>query len=216
MQKSLIKLVNRAEAVFWDFDGVIKESVEIKSKAFEELFSTYGSNITDKIRIHHERNGGISRFEKIPLYLSWSKGLATNEMVQDFCDRFSLLVKQSVIDSPWVPGFLVFMAHNCKRQKHILVTATPVDEIEEILEGLNIKHFFYKIYGSPATKKNAINLELKNLKINPENAIMFGDSSSDYEAARDNGILFLLRCTGLNKDLQRICKDNVFKDFTNE
>ena len=135
MQKSLIKLVNRAEAVFWDFDGVIKESVEIKSKAFEELFSTYGSNITDKIRIHHERNGGISRFEKIPLYLSWSKGLATNEMVQDFCDRFSLLVKQSVIDSPWVPGFLVFMAHNCKRQKHILVTATPIDEIEEILEG---------------------------------------------------------------------------------
>ena len=47
-------------------------------------------------------------------------------------------------------------------------------------------------------------------------AILIGDSNSDYEAAIDNGIFFLLRCTDLNKDLQKKCKDNTFEDFINE
>ncbi len=45
---------------------------------------------------------------------------------------------------------------------------------------------------------------------------MLGDSNSDSKAAKNNGILFILRCTNLNKDLQKICKDNTFKDFINE
>jgi 2-hydroxy-3-keto-5-methylthiopentenyl-1-phosphate phosphatase len=58
-------------------------------------------------------------------------------------------------------------------------------------------------------------MELNNLAIKPEDAIMFGDSNSDYESAKDNDVLFVLRCTDLNKDLQKICK-NTFKDFINE
>jgi HAD superfamily hydrolase (TIGR01549 family) len=216
MSEYLRHLVNYSKVVFWDFDGVIKDSVEVKSIAFEKLFSIYGSKISRKIREHHEKNGGVSRFDKIPLYMSWTNELVTNEGVQKFCNQFSLLVKQSVIDSPWVPGFLEFIGSNHNKQKHILVTATPKDEIEEILEKLDIKHFFYKVYGSPVLKKDAIFMELNNLAIEPKNAIMLGDSNSDYKAAKNNGILFILRCTDLNKDLQKICKDNTFKDFINE
>jgi len=216
VQKSLEKLVDQAEVIFWDFDGVIKDSVEVKSAAFERLFSDYGYNIADRVRTHHERNGGVSRFEKIPLYLSWSNEVVTSKKTQEFCDRFSLLVKQSVIDSPWVSGFLEFIERYYKTKKHILVTATPIEEIEEILQELNIKHFFYKIYGAPNTKNDAINEVLKGLKIEPKHAIMFGDSMSDYMAAKDNNVLFLLRGTGLNKDLQSTCQDRIFKDFIDE
>jgi HAD superfamily hydrolase (TIGR01549 family) len=216
MSEYLDRLVNRYKVIFWDFDGVIKDSVEVKSIAFEKLFSIYGSEISNKVRAHHEKNGGISRFDKIPLYMSWSKELVTNESVQEFCNKFSLLVKQSVIDSQWVPGFLEFIKSNHNKQKHIIVTATPKNEIDEILEELKIRHFFYKVHGSPVPKKDAISIELNNLSIKPENAIMLGDSNSDYEAAKDNSILFVLRRTDLNKDLQKICKDNTFKDFINE
>ncbi len=205
MSEYLRHLVNYSKVVFWDFDGVIKDSVEVKSIAFEKLFSIYGSKISSRIREHHEKNGGVSRFDKIPLYMSWTNELVTNEGVQKFCNQFSLLVKQSVIDSPWVPGFLEFIGSNHNKQKHILVTATPKDEIEEILEKLDI-----------VLKKDAIFMELNNLAIEPKNAIMLGDSNSDYKAAKNNGILFILRCTDLNKDLQKICKDNTFKDFINE
>ena len=126
------------------------------------------------------------------------------------------MVKQSVIDSPWVDGFSEFIERHHKAKKHILVTATPIEEIEEILQSLNIRHFFYKIYGAPNTKSDAINETLRGLKIKPKHAIMLGDSESDYKAAKDNNMLFFLRGTELNKNLQAACKDWIFKDFINE
>jgi HAD superfamily hydrolase (TIGR01549 family) len=216
MPEYLHHLINNSEVVFWDFDGVIKESVEVKSAAFEKLFSIYGSKITKKVREHHEQNTGLSRFEKIPLYMSWSDEPVVDKSVQKFCNKFSLLVKRAVINSPWVPGFLEVIESNTSKQKHILVTATPKDEIEYILEKLGIRSFFYKVYGTPILKKDAISIELNNLAIKPKNAIMLGDSNSDYQAAKYNSVSFFLRCTDLNKDLQTICKDNTFKDFINE
>jgi len=216
VQKYLEKLVGQAEVIFWDFDGVIKDSVEVKSMAFEKLFSDYDQDLADRVREHHEKNGGVSRFEKIPLYLSWSNEAVTSKKVQEFCNRFSLLVKQSVIDSLWVDGFLEFFERHHKVKKYILVTATPIEEIEEILQSLNIRHFFYKIYGAQNTKSDAINETLIGLKIVSKHAIMLGDSESDYKAAKDNNVLFFLRSTELNKNLQTVCKDWIFKDFISE
>ena len=151
MKNKLHVHVDQSKIVFWDFDGVIKDSVEVKSTAFEKLFLDYGSLVSDKVREHHENNGGVSRFEKIPLYLSWTPEIISSKLIQEFCDRFSVMVKQSVVDSPWVDGFLEFFEYH-REKKHVLVTATPVEEIEEILSLLGIRHFFYRIYGAPRTK----------------------------------------------------------------
>ena len=216
MQLYLEKLVNQAEIVFWDFDGVIKDSVEVKSAAFEKLFSSYSQDLIVKIKEHHERNGGLSRFEKIPLYLSWSSEVVTDKKIQEYCSKFSLLVKQSVIDSPWAYGFLEFIERNYKVNKHILVTATPTKEIEEILKVLNIRHFFYRVYGAPDPKGGIIKKTLREMKISPKHAIMLGDSVSDFKAAKENNVLFFLRSTRLNHNLHSECKEYLFKDFANE
>jgi len=216
VKKSLEKLIKQADIVFWDFDGVIKDSVEAKSVAFEELFSSYGKDLAAKVRQHHEKNGGVSRFEKIPLYLSWSKEVFSDEKVQRLYSKFSLLTRQSVINSPWVDGFLEFAERLHKKKKYILITATPLEEIKEILHELNIQHLFYKVYGAPDAKSDVISKTLREMKASPQNAIMLGDSTSDYRAAKDNGILFLLRSTKLNKSLQNECKNWTFKDFINE
>ena len=50
MQKSIKQLAACSKVIFWDFDGVIKDSVEAKSSAFEKIFSSYGSNISNKVR----------------------------------------------------------------------------------------------------------------------------------------------------------------------
>ena len=96
------------------------------------------------------------------------------------------------------------------------MTATPAEEIEEILHALNIRHFFYKIYGSPGSKSDAINEVLKELKTGSEHAIMLGDAESDYSAAKENDVLFFLRSTEQNKNLQIICMDYVFRDYISE
>ena len=198
-----IETLTSTKSIFWDFDGVIKDSVEVKSDAYEQLFLPFGEVIAKQVRTHHEENGGISRFDKLPIYIGWAALEFSIELLNEYAEKFSLLVKQKVIDSEWVVGVLDYLKNNYKRQQFFLVTATPQQEIEEILVSLKIKHFFKEIYGSPIKKDKAIESIMKKYSIPHKVSIMVGDSNSDYNAANINGIQFVLRRTVLNKKLQK-------------
>ncbi|NQU65274.1 MAG: hypothetical protein HQ517_13465 [SAR324 cluster bacterium] len=44
-------VLSEIQAIFWDFDGVIADSVAVKSQAFEEMFAPYGERILNQVRI---------------------------------------------------------------------------------------------------------------------------------------------------------------------
>ena len=93
IDRTVYNFLSAKKYIFWDFDGVIKESVEVKSDAFEQLFKSFGSKVAKKIRSHHEKNGGISRFDKLPIYLSWAGQDYSQTMVDMYSEKFSKLVK---------------------------------------------------------------------------------------------------------------------------
>ena len=199
----LEKLVKEFEIIFWDFDGVIKDSVMVKSKGYEQLFLSYGKDVAERVRKHHEAHGGVSRYEKIPLYLSWVGEPADSDQVQEFCKRFSDLVQQAVINAPWVSGAKEYLKSNCSFQYFVLVTGTPQEEMEQILVALDLNQCFREVYGAPMAKSKAIKDVLKHLDCSPEKALMVGDSDSDLIAAEANRVPFLLRRTSLNQSLQK-------------
>ena len=88
MNKKL--LINKRD-IFWDFDGVIKDSVEIKSNAYEELFTKWGNEVANRVRGHHNLNGGMSRFDKIPLYLSWTDETLSNSLISKLNNQYSCM-----------------------------------------------------------------------------------------------------------------------------
>jgi len=202
-----------AKVIFWDFDGVIKDSVEVKSDAFELLFLPFGEKVAKKVRQHHEENCGMSRFEKIPIYLAWAGQESTNRIEDQYANKFSQLVKQKIIGSAWVDGIKEYLQENYHKQQFFLITATPQLEIEYILDQLKIKSYFQKIIGSPTNKGEAIEGLLKEYDINPVHAIMVGDSTSDHEAAESNHVAFVLRRTSLNKELQQKLNCKMVKNF---
>ena len=178
---------------FWDFDGVIKDSVEIKTQAYFSLFETFGSDVAEKVRKHHAENGGISRFDKIPIYLKWA-GIEPNEkIVNEYCKKFSKRVLQKVIDSPWVAGVENYLHNNKYKQTFVLVSATPQDELEDIVEALNLKECFSKVYGAPVLKQDAIFKIIQDLNLDPSECLMIGDARADLNAAIANQVPFLLR-----------------------
>lgn len=195
-------VLRRASLVFWDFDGVIKESVSVKTDAFVRLFAPYGSGVAERVRAHHESHGGLSRFEKIPIYLGWAGEAATAEKVDALCAEFSRLVMQAVIDSAWVPGVREYLLANRGRQRFVLVTATPQDEIEAILAALELRPAFIEVHGAPTRKRAAVADVLRRLRCAAADALGIGDSGTDLDAAIANGIPFLLRRTPLNLDIQ--------------
>ena len=212
--KTLINIEEKY--IFWDFDGVIKDSVKSKGQAFVAIFSSIDSRIKKKILNHHENNGGMSRFEKIPLYLEFASLPANQKNIDIHLKRFSELTKQLVIDSEWIPGVLEFIKENSKLKDFFLITATPTEEINEILKCLELDNYFKRVFGSPLNKTAVVSELLKKYKIPLNDALMLGDSYSDYKASKENEVNFILRKTELNKNLQNALSCKKITHFYNE
>lgn len=206
-------MIKNASIIFWDFDGVIKDSVSVKSDAFVQLFLPFGEEISKRVKDHHEENGGMSRYDKLPIYLEWAGKENSKSLISEYEKLFSKLVLQRVIKSPWVLGAKEYIENNFQNQDFYIVTATPQYEIEIILSKLEIEKYFRGVIGSPISKKDALKIFLTNDSLNPKEAIMVGDSMSDYEAAKHNNIEFILRKTEFNKKLQKQLKCSIIEDF---
>ena len=215
--RSLISTVNDlltpAHVIFWDFDGVIKDSIDVKTEAFAEMFVQFGSTVTNRVRQHHESHGGVPRFEKIPLYMGWAGINATPQSVREYCEKFSKVVVKAVIDSPWVPGIIDYLQDHAGEQYFVLVTATPQIEIEDILSALNISQYFREVHGAPVEKSRVIEEVLLRRKCSSSDALAIGDSVTDLRAAQANSVPFLLRRTPFNCSLQADSEGMMVDDF---
>jgi phosphoglycolate phosphatase-like HAD superfamily hydrolase len=207
-------LVGKAVLIFWDFDGVIKDSVEVKTQAFFQLFMNFGEIVTEKVCKHHEAHGGMSRFDKLPIYLEWA-GLEPNlSTVSDYCEQFSQRVLQGVIDAPWVPGVESYLRNKSNKQTFLLVSATPQDELEHILRALDLRTCFAEVYGAPILKQDAIGKALHERGIEARDCLMIGDAQADLDASEANQVPFLLRKHGSNTNVFASYTGTSVKDFT--
>jgi len=200
--------------VFWDFDGVIKDSVQVKTRAYLRLFEPFGSVVTEKVRQHHEANGGMSRFDKLPIYLQWA-GLEPNQStVSEYCEQFTQRVLQGVIDAPWVAGVESYLRNNSNQQTFILVSATPKDELEHILQLLDLTECFAEVYGAPISKRDAIGKTLLARGLDAHDCLMIGDAQADLDAAVASQVPFLLRRHSSNTKVFAAYTGTSVEDFT--
>ena len=106
----------------WDQEGAPPDHLDGQLVLWR---SYYLPKYPEKVRQHPETNVGISRYEKLPLYLVWA-GLVPNEkMITEYSDQFSSLVMQRVIASDWVSGILDLLRNVAERTRLFIVTTTP-------------------------------------------------------------------------------------------
>lgn len=203
MRTDPLEPVRRAALVFWDFDGVVKESVDVKTRAFERLFAPFGPDVQARVRAHHEANGGMTRAEKIPLYLRFAGQPVSPERVTELCDAFGALVRDAVIDAPWVPGAERYLRDNPHGQRFVLVSATPQTEMDHIVDALDLRECFETVFGAPTSKADAIGTTLARAGLAASRTAMIGDASADLEAAAAHGVPFVLRVHESNGAISR-------------
>ena len=184
------------DAIIFDFDGVIVESVNIKTESFAEIYRPYGSKVVEKVVQHHLANGGMSRFEKFRLYQKefLGKELFDDEL-SEITDRFSRLVTNRVIEAPYVEGAIEFIESYCKIFDLFVSSATPKKELREIIYRRKITKYFREIFGSPESKSKQIRKILKKYKYEAIDLVFIGDATNDKEAASENNINFIWRFT---------------------
>ncbi len=180
------------KTIIFDFDGVIVDSLEVKTNAFAEMYKPFGEEVVKKVVKYHLENGGVSRFEKFKLYHKNFLGIevAENE-IKGMVKDFSTLVLDKVIKAPYVLGAKEFIEANYDKYMMFISSGTPEFELKEICIRRGINEKFKGIYGSPSKKSTHVKKILSDWKLNSDEVLFIGDSLSDYEAAEQNDLHFL-------------------------
>ena len=194
VSKSPIQILTDAKVIFWDFDGVIKDSANVKIQAYVDMFTEFGVEAQKKILLDYKIAGGMSRFQLIPrFYNDLLKIKLNNEELTNKFDLYSQMVVEKVIQSAYIKGIESYLNLNFQRQKFIVVTNTPKTEIDVILKRLGIDIYFESVFGAPERKEDVVRNILDQCNASAEDCVFVGDSSGDYKAAQINNIPFIYR-----------------------
>lgn len=203
------------KAIFYDFDGVILDSFGIKTEAFREVLSDYPEAKVEELIKYHKEHGGISRHIKFKYFFEELMGITLSESeIDDWDDRFSSISFDNVIAAPYIDGVQTFIKNHFQEYDSYIVSGTPQRELKKVVEVLNIGHYFKGIFGSPKTKVEIVNSILKEGSYNTEECYFFGDAKTDYLAAKETGVNFILVESPENKNL-RESVDTSIKNFLN-
>jgi phosphoglycolate phosphatase-like HAD superfamily hydrolase len=167
------------EMLFLDFDGVIVESLDIKTDAFRELFSRHADKV-DEIMDYHLRNNGVSRLVKFEYIYEQILGLPYDGFTREAVDhQFSEIVFQKVVECPFVSGAEVLLREFSNRLPIFVVSASPEQELRRIVAARRIARYFSGVYGAPVAKSEHIKRILRQMGLLPSHGILVGDSPDD-------------------------------------
>ena len=200
--------------IFFDFDGVIAESVSAKTDAFEEMYLPYGKNIAAKVVEYHKLYGGVSRYEKFKYFhKEFLNEVINQDKIDELSCQFSNIVLDKVINSDEVSGAYYFIEKYHTKFRFWVITGTPTAEIELIAEKRKLSSFFIGLHGSPNNKRYWTEYLIKKHNLNPDESIFLGDSITDMDAAHFSKIHFALRENEDNKEIFKDYKGLKFNNF---
>lgn len=188
------------KAYIFDFDGVIKDSVKVKSEAFVQLYEIEGKAFQKRVEEYHLANGGISRYVKFKVWNEWLGKSTSEEAIDELAEKFAQLVIDNVVESPFVIGAMDALKSASENALTFIATGTPDDEINLILNQLGLGRFFREVHGSSKKKSTIVKDILERSHLIPPEILFIGDAQTDYQAALDNGLDFYLRKTDYNSD----------------
>ncbi len=190
------------KALIFDLDGVIIDSAEIKTKAFELLFADYPDKVGEIIDYHH-RNAGISRYVKFRYIYERILGRELSPQEEaGLGERFSRIVLERVLEAPLVPGTEEFLRQNKDHYHFFVVSGTPEKELWNIMVFRQLDRFFQEIHGSPKQKAEIVEDILDRYSLERREVVFVGDAQSDRVAAERVGVSFIARITSENHYLQ--------------
>ena len=182
----------RFDALVFDFDGVLVDSIDVKTRAFEQLYAAYGPEVRARVVAYHLAHGGTSRYEKFRHFHGAFLGRALDAAEEASLGRqFSALVEDAVVRAPWMRGAREFVEAHYRRLPLFVASATPDEELKRIIERRGMAHYFADTQGAPATKGEIVAAFVSRHHLRPGHVLMIGDARADYAGAQEAGVQFL-------------------------
>lgn len=177
-------------AVVLDFDGVVTDSVDVKTRAFEAVFSGESADAIARILEYHAAHNGISRFEKFRwAYREVLRRALTPEAEAALGERYNRLVEDAVVAAAEIPGALGFV-RSCPIPVFV-ASGTPEEELRRIVVRRGYEGLFAGVFGTPMKKAPILRRLAQSLSIVPARLAMVGDAMTDHKAATEVGARFV-------------------------
>jgi len=182
------------EAIFFDFDGVLVESIAIKVNAFKNLYNEFGDDVVARVVAHHKEHEGISRLEQFRYcHREFLDIELSDEEVRQWGERYTAEVEKAVVECDAVPGSLELLSRFKGRLPMFVVSGTPEDELRRIVDGRSMDGYFTEVRGSPLRKEPIVRELLAKNGLSADKSLFVGDAMTDYRAAEETGLDFLGR-----------------------
>ncbi len=187
-------------AVILDFDGVLIESNGLKTQAFERVFARFPEHAEHMVAYHHA-HVPKSRFAKFAYLATERLGRPANDpVIAELAAAFSMEMMRLIEGCPLVPGAAEFLSTVGARVPLYLASMTPQEELLRILDHRGLAAAFAGVYGCPPWPKAEAIRQILALICTSDGVLFVGDSAGDQKAARETGVEFLARDSGLPFD----------------
>jgi phosphoglycolate phosphatase len=181
-------------AIFFDFDGVLAESVALKEQAFRDLFADYGEDIVEQVIELHRASGAISRVIKIERIHRELLGTPLSQAeLADWAERYVAAVEARVVACPEVTGTTDLLDTQAARARLFVVSGTPEEELQRIVTARGWDRYFDGVYGSPRLKAEIVRTALSEFRLAAADCVFIGDTFTDRDAAVETGLAFVGR-----------------------
>lgn len=189
------------DAIVFDFDGVILESVALKGRAFRSLFPEYPEHADRFERFHYE-NAGLPRHRKVAWFYRELVGrVAAPEEIEATAERFGRLVAREMRTCPFVPGAIEFLNRHAADAPMFVASGTPEGELQELVAARGLTGRFAGVFGAPTSKVEILTAIARRLCLAPARMLFIGDGRQDAEAAREAGVPLVGRLSPGGSDL---------------
>jgi phosphoglycolate phosphatase-like HAD superfamily hydrolase len=186
-----MKPTTNYQSWFFDCDGVILDSNQLKTDVFHELALPYGKDAAKQLVKYHLENGGISRFEKLTYFfniiLQKEDG---QDDVKEALKQFGLRTKQKLVESTTTPGFNKFVKSITGKSDCYIVSGGLQSELHEVFKEKDLDKYFVKILGSPMSKEQIFNGLIRTGEFK-QPSIYIGDSRYDHQVAHQFNLDFI-------------------------
>jgi len=186
-------MLEQYKVILWDFDGVIMDSMPIRSNGFGAVLKDYPQEQVQELMDFHNLNGGLSRYVKFRYFFETIRGESiTEEGVQALANSFSEIMLASLINEDLlIKDAVRFIETNWQKYEMHIVSGSDGVELNKICNALDLNLYFKTINGSPTPKKELVKKVIEQYKYNKTDVVLIGDSINDLEAAEVNNISFI-------------------------
>jgi len=180
--------------VAFDFDGTLVDSNAIKRDAFFEVLRGFPDalKLLDDLLKADPAQTRQTIFSKIAHHLHPHPPEKAAQWAAQYIDKYGEMTETMVAASPEIPGAVAEMDRlSGLGYKLALVSATPTQALNAILERRGWANKFCAVYGAPSTKAQNLHTLSKSLDISARQIVMVGDRDNDFKGAAEFGCRFI-------------------------